>query len=744
MDSSQDHEESEFHCKRIKLDVTQPNLSVLCQEEFNSATTVPCDRAIENSEGILADCDSGYEASTLESLPTPTHQVSPLSHSEIPDALSGFASESDNLNLSSCNPSQEDDDNASTISHFSDLSGLSDVSLHDWKFTSGSMVWVHKQMQNGVDPRMLLVELGANVDQIPPYLDDVTLWKLLINMVAEPPQRNKLRHVNTLEDVVRLLKGAKKVIVLTGAGVSVSCGIPDFRSKDGIYSRLAKDFPDLVDPQSMFDINYFNQDPRPFFKFAKDIYPGIFEPSPCHKFIRLLEKQGKLLRNYTQNIDTLEKIANIDRVIECHGSFATASCTNCGQKASADEIRDTVLSQKIPLCTRCHPAGPHFVDPNDEIYRCDPRALRRLVESGIMKPDIVFFGEGLPDAFHEAMAGDKNECDLLLVIGSSLKVRPVALIPNSLPAHVPQILINREPLPHCHFDVELLGDCDGIVNHLCQLLGSAWEEGVYDETALEETLQLLPLNEKKCKDTNESDVSSSPDAVVKDDSSSTTVRGLEMSSEEVTCECRSVTVRERNCSCKFTLTTKQSSWFKQEVNEFNELDTTSSKEKLLLLEREIVEAKQFKQRHISVDSAQDSGIGENSNFTDSEGFKYDTSDETNDSTRMDIPAATPSDVGSHHWDLINDERTSSSKSCSEDPPPPPPPPTNPADLRDYWQPKVKHSLVDRLPEGTYYMIPPCRYIFPGAEVYYDPDEKYDYFDDSSSSESSDSEETDEN
>lgn len=99
----------------------------------------------------------------------------------------------------------------------------------------------------------------------------------------------------------------------------------------------------------------------------------------------------------------------------------------------------------------------------------EERDYRGLVASGIMKPDIVFFGEGLPDTFHEAMSADKTECDLLLVIGSSLKVRPVALIPSSLPAHIPQILINREPLHHCRFDVELLGDCDVIINHLCQL-----------------------------------------------------------------------------------------------------------------------------------------------------------------------------------------------------------------------------------------------------------------------------------
>lgn len=79
------------------------------------------------------------------------------------------------------------------------------------------------------------------------------------------------------------IPGAQNVIVLTGAGVSVSCGIPDFRSRDGIYSRLAIDFPDLPDPQAMFDISYFSQDPRPFFKFARDIYPGKFQPSPCHR-----------------------------------------------------------------------------------------------------------------------------------------------------------------------------------------------------------------------------------------------------------------------------------------------------------------------------------------------------------------------------------------------------------------------------------------------------------------------------
>ncbi|NXC19219.1 SIR1 deacetylase, partial [Corythaeola cristata] len=203
--------------------------------------------------------------------------------------------------------------------------------------------------------------------------------------------------------VVLLISDCKNIFQ-----VSVSCGIPDFRSRDGIYARLAVDFPDLPDPQAMFDIEYFRKDPRPFFKFAKEIYPGQFQPSLCHKFIALMDKEGKLLRNYTQNIDTLEQVAGIQRIIQCHGSFATASCLICKYKVDCEVVRGDIFNQVVPRCPRCPPDEP----------------------LAIMKPDIVFFGENLPEQFHRAMKYDKNEVDLLIVIGSSLKVRPVALIPK--------------------------------------------------------------------------------------------------------------------------------------------------------------------------------------------------------------------------------------------------------------------------------------------------------------------------
>uniref|UniRef100_A0A8C2YZZ6 protein acetyllysine N-acetyltransferase n=1 Tax=Cyclopterus lumpus TaxID=8103 RepID=A0A8C2YZZ6_CYCLU len=369
-----------------------------------------------------------------------------LGRDELPS--NGLAVSPDHLN--------EDDDRSSH------------ASSSDWapQPQIGSYSFIQQHIRE-TDPRTILRELLPET-VLPPDLDDMTLWQIIIN-ISEPPKRKKRKDVNTLEDVVRLLHESKRILVLTGAGVSVSCGIPDFRSRDGIYARLAVDFPDLPDPQAMFDIEYFRRDPRPFFKFAKEIYPGQFQPSPCHKFISMLDKQGKLLRNYTQNIDTLEQVSGVKRIIQCHGSFATASCLVCKHKVDCEAIREDIFNQVVPRC-------PHCPD----------------IPLAIMKPDIVFFGENLPEMFHRAMKQDKDEVDLLIVIGSSLKVRPVALIPNSIPHEVPQVLINREQLPHLNFDVELLGDCDVIVNELCHRLGGDFEQLCYNIVRLSETTEKPP------------------------------------------------------------------------------------------------------------------------------------------------------------------------------------------------------------------------------------------------------------
>lgn len=308
------------------------------------------------------------------------------------------------------------------------------------------------------------------------HFPDNKLWRIIATMIAEPPRRRRLAAVATLAAVVQLIGQSRNILVLTGAGVSVSCGIPDFRSRDGVYRRLRAEYPELPDPQAMFNIRYFAQDPRPFYRFAREIFPGQFRPSASHRFIRLLERRGRLLRNYTQNIDTLERVAGIERVIECHGSFATASCTRCQRRVRAEAIRADILGQRIPLCAVC--AGVRKRGGADAaggggdalaIAIEDVKDPADLVGRGIMKPDIVFFGESLPDEFHATIEVDKRRTDLVIVIGSSLKVSPVALIPSSVPAGVPQVLINREQLDAFGFDVELLGDSDVVVSQLCHM-----------------------------------------------------------------------------------------------------------------------------------------------------------------------------------------------------------------------------------------------------------------------------------
>ncbi|XP_039180579.1 NAD-dependent protein deacetylase sirtuin-1 [Crotalus tigris] len=382
----------------------------------------------------------------------------------------------------------------------------SHASSSDWtpRPRIGPYTFVQQHLMIGTDPRAILKDLLPETIP-PPELDNMTLWQIVVNILSEPPKRKKRKDINTIEDAVKLLQECKKIIVLTGAGVSVSCGIPDFRSRDGIYARLAVDFPDLPDPQAMFDIEYFRKDPRPFFKFAKEIYPGQFQPSLCHKFIALMDKERKLLRNYTQNIDTLEQVAGIQRIIQCHGSFATASCLICKYKVDCEVVRGDIFNQVVPRCPRCSPDEP----------------------LAIMKPEIVFFGENLPEQFHRAMKYDKDEVDLLIVIGSSLKVRPVALIPSSIPHDVPQILINREPLPHLHFDVELLGDCDVIINELCHRLGGEYSKLCSSSVQLSEITEKPPrphrefekhLTELPPTPLNISESSSSSDRIPSQDS----------------------------------------------------------------------------------------------------------------------------------------------------------------------------------------------------------------------------------
>jgi NAD-dependent histone deacetylase SIR2 len=105
----------------------------------------------------------------------------------------------------------------------------------------------------------------------------------------------------------------------------------------------------------MFDIEVFRNDPRIFYSFARQILPSTTAFSPTHAFLKLLQDKNKLLKVYTQNIDNLEQLAGIreDKLVQCHGSFATASCMRCKLQVSGEEIREDILNGLVPKCVAC-------------------------------------------------------------------------------------------------------------------------------------------------------------------------------------------------------------------------------------------------------------------------------------------------------------------------------------------------------------------------------------------------------
>uniref|UniRef100_A0A8D2MB67 Deacetylase sirtuin-type domain-containing protein n=1 Tax=Zonotrichia albicollis TaxID=44394 RepID=A0A8D2MB67_ZONAL len=237
----------------------------------------------------------------------------------------------------------------------------------------------------------------------------------------------------------------------------------------GLYSNLEQ--YNIPYPEAIFELGYFFANPKPFFTLAKELYPGNYRPNSAHYFLRLLHDKGLLLRLYTQNIDGLERVAGIppDRLVEAHGTFSTATCTVCQRNFPGEDFRGDVMGDRIPRCPVC---------------------------TGVVKPDIVFFGEQLPPRFLLHLT-DFPMADLLFVIGTSLEVEPFASLAGAVRSSVPRVLINRELVgpfawQQRHNDVAELGDVVGGVERLVELLG--WKEEM--QTLIQKEKEKLDAKDK--------------------------------------------------------------------------------------------------------------------------------------------------------------------------------------------------------------------------------------------------------
>ena len=335
--------------------------------------------------------------------------------------------------------------------------------LHDL----GPGGFVFENLSSGrVSARKLCIALGVRIPAFLDGLDDSNYYQLLgLAINRELSKRQRLAQYKDMDDAVRLLHECNNIIVITGAGISTSLGIPDFRSKEtGFYSKLQD--MGFSEPEQVFDIDNFDDDPTTFYTLAGDLVPDLTKWSPTHEFIRLLQNKNKLLTNYTQNIDNVESNAGIHpgKVIQCHGSWATATCRKCRYRIPGERIFDSIRTHTVSECERCvrelatykpslkrkrssqKPKKRRGADDSDD----DSDGRYDIPQPGIMKPDITFFGEALPgDFFDRLRSEDKDRVDLVIVMGTSMKVAPVSEIPNFLPAHVPQMYISRDVSSFC-------------------------------------------------------------------------------------------------------------------------------------------------------------------------------------------------------------------------------------------------------------------------------------------------------
>jgi NAD-dependent deacetylase len=217
-----------------------------------------------------------------------------------------------------------------------------------------------------------------------------------------------------------MLKEARKILLFTGAGLSTESGIPDFRSPGGVWSKY--------DPSDFYFQRFISDEKarEKYWEMSTEFFATMKDalPNPAHLAAKTLEDDGKLLAIVTQNIDRLHHKAGNSpgKIIEIHGTAFTVSCLECGKGYGRQEIQERLRSGvKVPRCDDCR---------------------------GILKPDTVSFGQAMPEEKMAAALNHAGECDLCMVLGSSLVVYPAASVPvHAVRSGAKLIIVNRDPTP---------------------------------------------------------------------------------------------------------------------------------------------------------------------------------------------------------------------------------------------------------------------------------------------------------
>ena len=218
-----------------------------------------------------------------------------------------------------------------------------------------------------------------------------------------------------IDELVEMIQSARRVVVFTGAGVSTECGIPDFRSPGGFWTKYKPIyFDDFMSSEEMRRESWRR-------KFATDETMLKAEPNAGHRALARLVEQGRMSAIITQNVDGLHQRSGVPdaKVIELHGNSTYASCLDCGQRYELDPIRRAFLgSGKLPICVKC---------------------------DGIVKTATISFGQAMPEIQMARAQDETLACDLFIVLGSSLVVYPAAGFPRIAKRRGARlVIVNRE------------------------------------------------------------------------------------------------------------------------------------------------------------------------------------------------------------------------------------------------------------------------------------------------------------
>jgi NAD-dependent deacetylase len=217
----------------------------------------------------------------------------------------------------------------------------------------------------------------------------------------------------TVVALADLIRRRGPAVALTGAGISTESGIPDFRSPTGIWARY--------DPQEYATLEAFRADPAKVWRFYALRFRALTEadPNAGHVALAELERAGHVRGVVTQNIDLLHERAGSSDVIEVHGSIRTSSCLGCGSRQTLSEVLPRLGEAAAPTCAVC---------------------------GAVLKPDVVFFGELLPQAAIDRAYELARSTSVLLVVGSQLEVWPVSLLPDeTVQAGGEVAIVNKGP-----------------------------------------------------------------------------------------------------------------------------------------------------------------------------------------------------------------------------------------------------------------------------------------------------------